>query len=70
MHQRSVLGPLLFIVVLEALSEEFVEGLPLELLCAYGLVLMAGSGELLLERMGSGMEAWGHEVSAGGTYTY
>ena len=31
-HQGSVLSPLLFIIVLEALSREFREGLPMELL--------------------------------------
>ena len=31
-HQGSVLSPLLFIIVLEALSREFKEGLPMELL--------------------------------------
>ena len=33
-HQGSVLSPLLFIIVLEALSREFREGLPMELLYA------------------------------------
>ena len=33
-HQGSVLSPLLFIIVLEALSREFRECLPLELLYA------------------------------------
>ena len=33
-HQGSVLSPLLFIIVLEALSIEFREGLPIELLYA------------------------------------
>ena len=31
-HQGSVLGPLLFILVLEALSHEFRTGIPWELL--------------------------------------
>ena len=33
-HQGSVLSPLLFIIVLEALSREFRECLPMELLYA------------------------------------
>ena len=33
-HQGSVLSPLLFIIVLEALSREFRVGLPMELLYA------------------------------------
>ena len=47
-RRGSVLGPLLFIVVLEALSGVFGEGLPMGLLCTDGLVLVAETGELLL----------------------
>ena len=50
-HQRSVLSPVLFIIVLEALPKEFKEGLPMELLCAEDLVLMAETEELLLEHL-------------------
>ena len=50
-HQGTVLSPLLFIIVLEALSREFREGLPMELLYADDLVLMAESEELLLEKL-------------------
>ena len=39
-----------------ASSEEFGEGVPMELLCAYGLVLIAEAGEVLLERMHGKME--------------
>ena len=49
-HQGSVISPLLFIIVLEALSKEFREGLPMELLYAHDLVLMAES-ELLMEKL-------------------
>jgi hypothetical protein len=42
-HQGSVLSPLLFTAVLEALSREFREGLPWELLFADDLALMAES---------------------------
>ena len=48
-HQGSVLSPLLFIIVLEALSREFREGLPMELLYADDIVLMAESEKLLME---------------------
>ena len=42
-HQGSVLSPLLFIIVMEALSEEFRVGLPWELLYADDLALTAES---------------------------
>ena len=44
MHQGSVLSPLLFIIVLEAMSREFRVGLPMELLYADDLVLVAETG--------------------------
>ena len=50
-HQGSVFSPLLFIIVLEALSREFREGLPMELLYADDLVLVAGTEELLMEKL-------------------
>ena len=56
-HQGSVLSPLLFIIVLEALSRQFREGLPMELLYADDLVLMAESEELLLEKVEE-VEKW------------
>ena len=51
MHQRSVLSQLLFVIVLEALSREFRAGLPMELLYADDLGLMAETLELLKERI-------------------
>ena len=50
-HQGSVLSPLLFIIVLEALSKEFVMGLPWELLYADDLCLIAETKEELVERL-------------------
>ena len=67
-HQGSVLSPLLFIIVLEALSREFREGLPMELLYADDLVLIA---ETIITREGEemegGMEKKGLRVNAGKT---
>jgi len=69
-HQGSVLSPLLFIIVLEALSRQFRVGLPYELLYADDLVVMAESKELLLEKLGrwkEHMEAKGLRVNMGKT---
>ena len=67
-YQGSVLSPLLFIIVLEALSREFIQGLPMELLYADDLVLIAETKELLLEKVRNwkeGMEKKGLRVNAG-----
>ena len=65
-HQGSVLSPLLFIAVLEALSRRFREGLPFELLYADDLVLIAETEEELLGKIRvwkKGMEAKGLRVN-------
>ena len=62
----SGLSPLLFIIVLEALSREFREGLPMELLYADDLVLVAETEELLIEKLRKwkkGMELKGLRVN-------
>jgi hypothetical protein len=50
-HQGSVLSPLLFIIVLEALSKEFRVGLPWELLYADDLCLIAETEKELMEKI-------------------
>ena len=50
-YQGSVLSPLLLIIMLEALPREIREGLPMELLYADDLVLIAETKELLLEKV-------------------
>jgi hypothetical protein len=69
-HQGSVLSPLLFIIVLEALSNSFRCGLPWELLYADDLVLIAESEKSLLEKISkwkAGLEAKGLKVNIGKT---
>ena len=46
-HQRLVLSPLLFIIVLEALSREFPAGVPWEDLYADDFAIIADSLEAL-----------------------
>jgi len=65
-HQGSVLSPLLFTIVLEALSKEFRLGLPWELFYADDLVIIAVSKQELMERLESwkkGMECKGLRVN-------
>ena len=65
-HQGSVLSPLLFTIVLEALSRHFRKGLPLELFDADDLVLLADSREILMEKIKiwkKGLESKGLRVN-------
>jgi exonuclease III len=65
-HQGSVLSPLLFIIVLEALSQEFRTGCPWELLYADDLVIIAESLEELIikiDKWKNGMEKKGLRVN-------
>ena len=50
-HQGSVLSPLLFVAVMEVLTQEVREGLPWGVLYAHDLVLMAESIEDLKEKV-------------------
>ena len=66
----KVLSPLLFIMVLEALSQEFRVGCPWELLYADDLVLIAESMEELVEKFNTwkeGIESKGLKVNMGKT---
>ena len=51
LHQGSVLSPLLFVIVMEMISRELCTGLPLELLYADDLILMAESEESLHDKI-------------------
>ena len=68
--QGSVLSPLLFITVLEALSRGFPTGCPWELLYADDLIISAGSKEELLVKVKTWkteMEKKGLRVNMGKT---
>ena len=69
-HQGSVLSPLLFAIVMEAVSREFRHGCPWELLYADDLVIAADTIEELKERFlcwKSNLEAKGLKVNIGKT---
>ena len=69
-HRGSVLSPLLFIIVLEALSREFRSGVPWEDLSADDLVIIAESLEECVRRLltwKEAMEKKGLRVNAGKT---
>ena len=61
-HQGSVLSPLLFIIVLEALSREMRSGCPKELLYADDLAIVSET----IETLNVKLEAWKHCLEAGG----
>ena len=50
-HQGSALSPLLFVIVMEAISREFRVALPWELLYADDLAVMAETEEELIKRL-------------------
>ena len=51
MHQRSALRPLLFVIVMQAISREFRVARPWELLYADDLALTAETAEELIKRL-------------------
>jgi len=66
MHQGSALSPLLFVIVMEAISREFRVALPWELLCADDLAVIAETEEELIKRLNEwkdNMESKGMRVS-------
>ena len=63
-HQGSVLSPLLFIIVLEALSRDFKVGVPWELFFADDLVIIATSLEECVERV----KAWKEGLESKGLH--
>jgi len=70
LHQGSVLSPLLFVILMEMISRELRAGLPLELLYADDLILMAESEESLCDKIvkwKSGFEAKRLKMNTGNT---
>ena len=65
MHQGSVVSPLLFTIVLEALSRHFKKGLPWKLFYADDLVLLAESREILMESRGRPKFGFGFGAESG-----
>jgi len=51
MHQGSSLSPLLFVIVMEAISREFRVAVPWELLYADDLAVIAETEEELIKRL-------------------
>jgi len=51
MHQGLALSPLLFVIVMEALSREFRVTLPWELLYAHDLVMIAETEDDLIKKL-------------------
>ena len=58
MHQGSGLSPLLFVIVMEAISREFRVALPWELLYADDLAVIGETEEDLIMRLKSGKITW------------
>ena len=62
MHQGSALSPLLFVIVMEAISREFRVALPWELLYADDLTVIAETEEELIKRLNE----WNDNVESKG----
>jgi len=61
MHQGSALSPLLFVIVMEAISREFRAALPWKLLYADDLVVIAETEEDLIKSLNE----WKNNVETG-----
>jgi len=61
MHQGSVLSPLLFVIVMEAISREFRVALLLDLLYADDLIVIAETEDDLIKRLNE----WKDNVDTG-----
>jgi len=66
MHQGSALSPLLFLIVMEAISREFTVVLQWELLYADDLAVIAGTEEELIKRLND----WKDNVESKGMSQY
>ena len=66
MHQGSALSPLLFLIVMEAISREFRVVLQWELLYADDLAVIAGTEEELIKRLND----WKDNVESKGMSQY
>jgi len=62
MHQGSALSPLLFVIVMEAISTEFRVALPWELLYADDLAVIAETEKELIKRLNE----WEHNMESKG----
>jgi len=62
MHQVSALSPLLFVIVMEAISREFRVAVPRELLYTDDLALIPETEEELIKRLNE----WKHNVESKG----
>ena len=51
LHQGSALSPLLFVIVMEAISTEFRVALPWKLLCADDLLVIAETEDDLIKKL-------------------
>ena len=57
MHQGSAFGPLLFVIVMEAMSRELRVALPWELLYADNLVVISKTEDELIKKINERKEA-------------